>query len=455
MVVHAAESMGACWARHRILTELRQDEEFVLQIDSHSRFVEGWDEILLGMISKCASDKPILTTYPVGYRPPDRLGEECITGLIAYRFNEHGILLFHTRSLPVAAAPATPMPSAFLSGNCLFAPSSAFDEVPYDPSLYFHGEEISLAVRLWTHGWDLFAPNYLFMYHDYSTNRGRPRNWDDNRDWTSLNRRSFARVRHLLGIELSSDPEVVADLDRYGLGQVRSLSEYEAFADVRFARRHIGPRACDGRFPLPEQAVGRRRRFKFREIFLNNGWGNKETRSGPGSTWLATKAMQESLQTQLGQLRIASLVDAGCGDCNWISLISEGLDLYVGCDIVPELLDYNSALHGRGARARLFAAVDIVETILPTADAVLCRHVMTHLPNADIRRCLHNFKRSGTRYLIATNYLAATNGEIETARWRPINLCAPPFDLPEPQSFIGDGKGCALAIWDMWSFGED
>ena len=55
--IDARESLGACWARHRILTELYQDEDYVLQIDSHSRFVEGWDNRCIAMLDACPSEQ--------------------------------------------------------------------------------------------------------------------------------------------------------------------------------------------------------------------------------------------------------------------------------------------------------------------------------------------------------------------------------------------------------------
>lgn len=58
--VQARASRGPCWARHRILTELRQDETHVLQIDSHMRFAPGWDERLLAMLAQCDSPRPVL-----------------------------------------------------------------------------------------------------------------------------------------------------------------------------------------------------------------------------------------------------------------------------------------------------------------------------------------------------------------------------------------------------------
>ena len=44
-------------------------------------------------------------------------------------------------------------------------------EVPYDPDYYFHGEEISLAVRSYTWGYDLFHPHKIIAWHEYTRKR--------------------------------------------------------------------------------------------------------------------------------------------------------------------------------------------------------------------------------------------------------------------------------------------
>ena len=244
----ASESLGACWARHRIFTELMQDEDYVLQIDSHSRFVPGWDDRFIAMLHNCPSPKALLTTYPPGYVPPNDYSMPCTPVLAAQEFNSAGILLVKGHVSLEMEFPPVPLPSAFLSANCLFGPRKAFDEVPYDPYLYFHGEEISLAVRFWTHGWDIFAPNNVLLYTDYSADRGRPRHWTDQQDWDKLNLRSFKRFRHIFRLEEATEPDVLQDIERYGLGSERSLAEYEHFADVSFSYRFIGERAALAKF---------------------------------------------------------------------------------------------------------------------------------------------------------------------------------------------------------------
>lgn len=51
-----------------------------------------------------------------------------------------------------------------------FSSSDVLKEVPYDPHLQyiFFGEESSMTVRLWTHGWDFFAPPSNFIWHLWS-----------------------------------------------------------------------------------------------------------------------------------------------------------------------------------------------------------------------------------------------------------------------------------------------
>jgi len=243
---HAKESKGACWARHMV-QKLWDGEEYTLQIDSHMRVVPGWDTKIIRMLHKCDSSKPILSTYPIPYTPPDKLDPDALPRLAAKDFSKEGILHLRGLSLSIRDAPAAPMRGAFVSAGFLFAPAEVIADVPYDPHLYFNGEEISLAARLWTSGWDPFAPNEVLIYHYYK--RGEPKHWEYDKLWYLLNRRADARVRHLLGMEQSGDPQVVVELDKYGLGRARTLSDYQRYCGVNFATRAISEDAVQAVFP--------------------------------------------------------------------------------------------------------------------------------------------------------------------------------------------------------------
>ncbi|MBF0311341.1 MAG: methyltransferase domain-containing protein [Magnetococcales bacterium] len=452
VTVDAASSMGVCWARHRVQNELFDLEDYYLQIDSHSRFDQNWDVLLIDMLARCPTEKAVLTTHPLGYKPPDSLTAPGMPVLTASRFDKESILIPKGKVLSLPPEGSMPLPGAFLGAGFVFGPGRMVREVPYDPFLYFHGEEVTMAVRLWTHGYDLFTPTRPVVYHDY-TDRGRRRHWSDHVDWTGINQRAKARVRHLLAMEPSVDPAILQGLDTlYGLGKERSLMAYERYADISFVHRYIGTRAADGRFPLRPRNPQREKLEKsFEAIHLNNEWKSAETRSGPGSTRNASAGLRAGLIDMLGQLRIRTLLDAGCGDMNWNSDLVHHLDLFLGFDLLPDLIESNRMLLG-AHKNLFFNAADITEEQLPAVDAILCRHTLTHLPNELVLKALRNVKRSGARHLLATTYPGKENRDIAPGQWRPMDLTAPPFSLPAPRHLLPDGEsknGCFLGIWSL------
>ena len=69
--VNYKDSKGACWARNTLQQEYT-NEEYTLQLDSHHRFIEGWDTELIKMLKglqKKGHKKPLLTSYISSYNP--------------------------------------------------------------------------------------------------------------------------------------------------------------------------------------------------------------------------------------------------------------------------------------------------------------------------------------------------------------------------------------------------
>jgi glycosyltransferase involved in cell wall biosynthesis len=243
LVIQVADSRGVCWARN-MGYRLWDGEEYVLQIDSHMRFIEHWDTKMLRQLERCGVAKPLITTYPPAYEPPDTLIDIHTSFLAANEFDASGRLV--QRGLIHSPTPPEPLPSAFMAAGFLFGPSQWIHDVPYDPHLYFWGEETTTAARLWTHGWDLFGPSEALLWHWY--NRGGKLPWQDDTEWHIRDARSLARMRHLLGIE-QGPPDALVELDRYGFGTTRSFAEYQKFAGVNFRDRTIAPFAIAGEWP--------------------------------------------------------------------------------------------------------------------------------------------------------------------------------------------------------------
>lgn len=240
----ARESRGPGWAR-RESHSLWQGEDYLLQIDSHMRAHRGWDVTLENLLKLCDSERPILSTYPAPYQPPNRL--RCATPhLTAKGFDAK------TR-MPVLVGyewtAGAPLRRAFASAGCLFASARLLEEVPYDPDLYFKSAEPGFSARAWTHGWDMFSPHLCILHHHYGR-VGESRHWSDHPGWSELYERSLRRGRHLLGIEASADPLVTEGLDgRYSLGSRRTLAEYERFAGLDFRGQTVSEAARRGWLP--------------------------------------------------------------------------------------------------------------------------------------------------------------------------------------------------------------
>lgn len=253
--VDAKDSKGVCWARNR-LQQLWQGEEYTLQIDSHMRFEPGWDDLLIDMIKACDSPKAVLTTYPAGYTPPGEILHHVTYRLVAKKFDKDGIFTMTSRAVPQNPAAPRPVLGAFAGACMLFGPGRIVKDVPYDPHLYFFGEEITLSVRLWTQRYDIYHPQLPVIYHFWERKQRRT-HFDDHQNWREQNHLSYARVRHLLGVATADDPRAVQDIDVYGLGAARTLQQYEEFSGVSFARQEITQAAYEGRFPANVQWQGR------------------------------------------------------------------------------------------------------------------------------------------------------------------------------------------------------
>jgi Glycosyltransferase (GlcNAc) len=87
---HFSESQGANWARVQA-QDLWQGEDYVLQLDSHMRFMPRWDDELIASLERCPSRRALLSTLPAAYEPPATYDPE----LVHFRSLMHVNVLEH------------------------------------------------------------------------------------------------------------------------------------------------------------------------------------------------------------------------------------------------------------------------------------------------------------------------------------------------------------------------
>jgi len=245
-------SKGTCWARN-LIQDLYNGEDYYLQLDSHHRFSKDWDVTLVKMLKelkKKGHKKPLLTAYLPGFDPkndPNSRVNECWS-LEFDRYLPEGPIFIKPHVINNWKELTNPIPSRFLSGHFIFTIGKWAKEVRYDPYYYFHGEEPSLAIRSFTHGYDLFHPHIPIIWHEYIRN-GKTKQWDDDKEWSKKNSTSYSRYRalHSMGGEL---PNTLMDLEKYGFGTKRTLEEYEKYAGVKFSTRQVHKHTANYN-PLP------------------------------------------------------------------------------------------------------------------------------------------------------------------------------------------------------------
>lgn len=186
----------------------------------------------------------------------------------------------------------------------------------------------------------------------------------------------------------------------------------------------------------------------FSRIFRDNIWGSDESRSGLGSTLQTTQRLRTVSPALLRGFGVESILDAPCGDFNWLSEVNLDTTRYIGCDIVDDLILANRAAHPD----REFIKLDLVEDSLPQVDLIFSRDCLQHLPEPDIWRALRNFKRSGATWLFTSSHTCAEQSiAADVGGFGFLNLQLAPFNLPLPVLVMPEEHYVSktMALWKI------
>jgi len=198
-----------------------------------------------------------------------------------------------------------------------------------------------------------------------------------------------------------------------------------------------------------------------------------ETPNGPGSSLEATKDVREHLPKIFKEFNIQSMMDAACGDWNWMKEVDlEGIT-YHGYDIMPEFIEDNEEQFKK--ENVHFEVKDVtLEELESNVDLVMCRDFLMHIKWDKIKKMISNFKISGAKYLFVSNFsnydshnddyaIAVHPGDVGLNienysgdpewGWRPVNLHLEPFNFPEPvYEFVetdGNCGGRSMCLWKL------
>ena len=255
------QAQGVGFAR-ALCDKLYRDEPWFLQIDAHSLFDTMWDKHLIDTLTslrqQCA--KPLLSSYPPSYHTTP-------AGAIIFTKQAHRITFntFNPQGLPTLTSrvftSTVPERGSFLAAGFIFTQGAFVTEVGNDPTIFFEGEEITLALRAFSWGYDIYHIASPLLWHHY-TRQDAPKIWNDQslsaqqagqvaRTWLSRELHSQQQVKRLLGLP------TLSPLSEGGktLGPLRTRQQFEHQCGVNFQLASCYadclPPACRSHFPPP------------------------------------------------------------------------------------------------------------------------------------------------------------------------------------------------------------
>ena len=240
------EAPGTCGARYDC-NQMLKDEVFVLHLDSHMRFARHWDLMLIDQLRRCGEEKALLSGYCMSYNeyfdePWDsdvftdqaqcRAIIETVDGYLgdgitpflqgAVRKDSHG----------------EPVRGAMVCGHFLFGPAGIDREIPYDPHMFYVGDELPMALRYFTHGYNVYHPGICCVYHLYERAKilkehGLSYEWPNCYEERGILKQWIEkkRIMKLYGIEDNDQ-----NMTGFDLGRERTLREFEEFAGISLSK---------------------------------------------------------------------------------------------------------------------------------------------------------------------------------------------------------------------------
>ena len=167
------QARGPCYARY-LASCLYRGEEYFFQIDSHTKFDNGWDVDLISMLNELPSQS-VISNYPVSWDDRSNTSVPKFPTVTKYA-------RYYTFN-PVFSDMKTKHEKHLgSSGGMLFMRGEALQKVYFDSELdwVFDGEEFLFSARLYTHGYDFYRPTKNVVYHFFGR-ENHPKFWEDMR----------------------------------------------------------------------------------------------------------------------------------------------------------------------------------------------------------------------------------------------------------------------------------
>lgn len=163
-------ALGCGWARNVILNELYNDSDYFLCIDSHSRFINDWDDKYIKLYSNIPTFG-VISVFPLPYEFGQTYEDYTIHDMVPNIYIPNAPVWDEDFRTPHCIYPVNELYKKVItiSGGNLFGPGSMVEvlKLPnweYNPTF----EQEIYSFLLFKAGYDIYATNQNIIFHKYA-----------------------------------------------------------------------------------------------------------------------------------------------------------------------------------------------------------------------------------------------------------------------------------------------
>lgn len=228
----SSDAKGPCWARFLIQQEWT-GEQYYLQIDSHTRFVDKWDTKCISNLKKAQNlantDLVCLSNYVSTFNiNTNEIEVNPLRGpmYIESIDDQDGFFRYNADYITYLSEPKE---SKGWSGCFSFSNYKIILDAPYDPytPFLFFGEEMDIFARLYTKGWIMYVPAEPICFTLFDRTY-RKLYWS-HPDFDNTVFLSKLRLYLRFGIYNKSLPDKIKTdihLDKFSLGNKKTFNDF-------------------------------------------------------------------------------------------------------------------------------------------------------------------------------------------------------------------------------------
>lgn len=223
------DSVSICYSKNKT-AKLYKNEKYVLQTDSHMRFRENWDEILVNDFKSIEHKNPVLCSIMPSYTLEP----------VQTDFNSSGTRMgiFETNNTFRNYLSNIQLKNKFEYSSAFFGPFLFFEgkllQCIKCNEQYGSNDEFPTCVKVFTNGANMFYYKTTVVNHLYGNNITNKMKKARVGYFNSIDSNEI--FRHQFNIKKTNNKEILDNINKYPLGTKRTLRDYERFTGVDFRK---------------------------------------------------------------------------------------------------------------------------------------------------------------------------------------------------------------------------